>query len=83
MTPIILHLVELKFLEDGAKLKAFVFDRLQSEISELHSDQKVMAENFQKLEEFVVEALQPNRREGSDSKRSSRTNGVSPSLLEL
>ena len=25
--------------------------------------------------EFVVEALQPNRREGSDSKRSSRTNG--------
>ena len=33
--------------------------------------------------EFVVEALQPNRREGSDSKRSSRTNGVSPSLLEL
>ena len=33
--------------------------------------------------EFVVEALQPNRQEGSDSKRSSRTNGVSPSLLEL
>ena len=33
--------------------------------------------------EFVVEALQPNRREGSDSKRSSRANGVSPSLLEL
>ena len=33
--------------------------------------------------EFVVEALQPNRREGSDSKRSSRANGVSPSLVEL
>ena len=43
--------------EHSSKLKAFVFDRLQSEISELHSDQKVMAENFQKLEEFVVEAL--------------------------
>ena len=43
--------------EHSSKLKAFVFDRLQSEISELHSDQKVMAENFQKLEEFVEEAL--------------------------
>ena len=31
----------------------------------------------------VLKALQPNRREGSDSKRSSRANGVSPSLLEL
>lgn len=43
--------------EHTEKLKAFVFDQLKGEVAELHSDQKVMAENFVKLEDFVVEAL--------------------------
>jgi len=47
----------VKMQEDSARLKGFVFERLKSEINELHEDQKVMAENFQKLEEFVVDAL--------------------------
>ena len=55
--------------EHSSKLKAFVFDRLQSEISELHSDQKVMAENFQKLEEFVVDALSKEIAEFNEDKQ--------------
>ena len=43
--------------EHSDKLKSFVFEQLKGEIAELHSDQKVMAENFVKLEDFVVEAL--------------------------
>jgi len=43
--------------EHAEKLKSFVFEKLKGEVAELYADQKVMAENFVKLEEFVVEAL--------------------------
>jgi hypothetical protein len=43
--------------ENSELLKTFVVEQLSKEVSELHEDQKVMAENFGKLEEFVVEAL--------------------------
>ena len=43
-------------------MKAFVMDPLGKEVTELHEDPKKMATNFAKLEEFVVEALQRNRR---------------------
>ena len=46
--------------EHSSKLKAFVFDRLQSEISELHSDPKSYGGKLTKLEEFVVE-VHPKR----------------------
>jgi hypothetical protein len=46
-----------KVHESGHLLKSFVNEVLKKEVSELHEDQKVMAENFSKLEEFVVEAL--------------------------
>jgi len=38
-------------------LKGFVVESLAKEVSELHEDQKVMAEKYSQLEEFVVEAL--------------------------
>jgi hypothetical protein len=43
--------------EHSSKLNEFVLNSLAREISELHEDQKVMAENFGMLEQFVVEAL--------------------------
>lgn len=43
--------------EHSSKLNDFVLTSLAKEVTELHSDQKVMAEHFTKLEEFVVEAL--------------------------
>jgi hypothetical protein len=43
--------------EHSSKLNDFVLKSLAKEVTELHSDQKVMAEHFTKLEEFVVEAL--------------------------
>ena len=47
----------VKMRENSDLMKSFVFDQLGKEVSELHEDQKLMAENFGKLEEFVVEAL--------------------------
>ena len=45
-------------MRENAKLmKNFVMESLKSEVSELHEDQKAMADKFAKLEEFVVEAL--------------------------
>ena len=38
-------------------LKGFVVESLAKEVSELHEDQKVMAEKYGQLEEFIVEAL--------------------------
>jgi hypothetical protein len=43
--------------EHSTRLNGFVAEALAKEIHELHEDQKVMADNFGKLEEFVVEAL--------------------------
>ena len=43
--------------QHSESLKNFVFERLAAEIQELHADQKVVSENFSRLEEFVVEAL--------------------------
>ena len=43
--------------ENADLMKGFVFDQLSKEVSELHEDQKVMADKFGQLEEFVVEAL--------------------------
>ena len=43
--------------ENANLLKGFVTETLAKEVRELHEDQKVVAENFAKLEEFIVEAL--------------------------
>ena len=43
--------------ENAETLKGFVMEQLSKEVTELHEDQKLMAENFSKLEEFVVESL--------------------------
>ena len=59
----------IKMQEDSANLKGFVFERLKSEINELHADQKVMAENFTKLEDFVVDALSKEIAEFNEDKQ--------------
>lgn len=43
--------------ENADLLKGFVMESLKKEVSELHEDQKLIAEKFSKLEEFVVESL--------------------------
>lgn len=43
--------------EHSDMLKGFVVESLAKEVKELYEDQKLMAENFEKLEEFVVSAL--------------------------
>ena len=43
--------------ENAKLLKGFVLESLKSEVTELHEDQKAMAEKFSQLEEFVVESL--------------------------
>jgi len=43
--------------ENANLLQKFVTQQLTKEVSELHEDQKAMADKFAKLEEFVVEAL--------------------------
>jgi hypothetical protein len=43
--------------ENANLVKQFVVAKLSEEISELHEDQKVMANKFAMLEEFVVESL--------------------------
>ena len=59
----------IKMQEDSANLKGFVFERLKSEINELYADQKVMAENFTKLEDFVVDALSKEIAEFNEDKQ--------------
>ena len=44
--------------ENADLLKRFVAEHLVKEVSELHEDQKAMADKFSMLEEFVVEHLQ-------------------------
>ena len=43
--------------ENAKLLKGFVMESLKKEVSELHEDQKLMAEKYSQLEEFVVESL--------------------------
>ena len=43
--------------ENATLLKNFVLESLKKEVSELHEDQKAVAQKFTQLEEFVVEAL--------------------------
>ena len=43
--------------ENATLMQKFVTQQLGKEVSELHEDQKLMANKFAKLEEFVVEAL--------------------------
>jgi len=43
--------------EHTSKANTFIVEALAKEIRELHEDQKVMADNFRKLEDFVVESL--------------------------
>jgi hypothetical protein len=43
--------------ENAGLLKSFVVEQLSKEISELHNDQKLMADKFKMLEDFVVESL--------------------------
>jgi|TARA_B110000503_G_scaffold122834_1_gene187851 hypothetical protein len=43
--------------ENSKLLKGFVMESLKKEVSELHEDQKAMADKFSQLEEFVVESL--------------------------
>lgn len=47
----------VKMRENADLMKGFVMDQLGKEISELHEDQKAVADKFAQLEEFVVEAL--------------------------
>jgi len=43
--------------ENANLLKDFVLESLKKEVTELHSDQKAMADKFVAMEEFVVESL--------------------------
>ena len=43
--------------ENAELMKDFVMNQLGKEVSELHEDQKAMANKFAQLEDFVVEAL--------------------------
>ena len=46
-----------KMKDDATKLEAFVMKKLNSELSELHTDRKAVAENVAKLESFIVDSL--------------------------
>tara|TARA_Y100000114_G_C11752382_1_gene325055 strand:+ start:1021 stop:2103 length:1083 start_codon:yes stop_codon:yes gene_type:complete len=43
--------------ENANLLKQFVFENLNTEVKELHEDQKTIANKFQMLEEFIVDNL--------------------------
>ena len=43
--------------ENANLLKHFVFENLNTEVKELHEDQKAIANKFQMLEEFIVDNL--------------------------
>jgi hypothetical protein len=47
----------MKAKKDAEKIKEFVVRQLAAEVTDLHEDQKQMADKFIKLEQFVVEAL--------------------------
>lgn len=49
--------VVAKAKKEAEKMKEFVIRQLAAEVTDLHEDQKAMAEKFMKLERFVVEAL--------------------------
>lgn len=49
--------VMAKAKKDAQTMKEFIVRQLASEVTELHEDQKQMADKFIKLEQFVVEAL--------------------------
>ena len=55
--------------EHSDNLKKFVFEQLKSEIAELHEDQKVMATNFAKLEDILIDALSKERAEFHEDKK--------------
>jgi hypothetical protein len=46
-----------KMKADTKQMQEFVFQKLANELSELYEDQKVMSENFGKLENFVISRL--------------------------
>jgi hypothetical protein len=43
--------------EDAALMQKFVMESLKSEVTELHEDQKAIADKFSMLENFIVDAL--------------------------
>ena len=47
----------VKMRKDADLLKNFVMEQLKTEVSELHEDQKGMANKFKMLENFIVDAL--------------------------
>jgi hypothetical protein len=55
--------------ENADLLKNFVVKQLSEEVSELHEDQKGMADKFKMLEEFVVEALSKEIAEFNEDKK--------------
>ena len=59
----------VKMRENADLLKTFVQKQLANEISELHQDQKAVAEKFSTLEDFVVEALSKELSEFYEDKK--------------
>ena len=55
--------------ENADLLKNFVVGQLSKEVSELHEDQKGMADKFKMLEEFIVEALSKEIAEFNEDKK--------------
>jgi hypothetical protein len=55
--------------ENADLLKDFVVGQLSKEVSELHEDQKGMADKFKMLEEFIVEALSKEIAEFNEDKK--------------
>jgi len=55
--------------ENADLLKEFVVGQLSKEVSELHEDQKGMADKFKMLEEFIVEALSKEIAEFNEDKQ--------------
>jgi hypothetical protein len=49
--------VVMKAKKDAQTMKEFIVRQLAAEVTDLHEDQKQMADKFIKLEQFVVEAL--------------------------
>jgi len=58
-----------KVHESGSLVKHFVSDQLKKEVTELHSDQRDMAQKFRMLEEFVVDSLAKELAEFQTDKR--------------
>jgi hypothetical protein len=47
----------VKMREDAKLMQKFVMESLKTEVSELHEDQKAIADKFSMLENFIVDAL--------------------------